>query len=380
MSKWISRQSLLIDYTLSALARRGGRSLGLLAVYAGVVFLLASTMLFTLALRREAGAILAHSPEVLVQKLKAGRHAYLTQGDLGRLGRLRGVSRIEGRKWGYFFDPVFGATYTLMAQSSDSPGRGSIHVGDGVARTRGLSTGDTLALRSAAGGLHVFTVERLFSPESSLVAADLVVMHPADWGAFFELPDDVFTDAALSVVNPLEVQSVARKVADRLPETRVILREEILRTYEALFDWREGLLLALAGMAVAAFAILTWNQASGLSADERREIGILKAIGWDTRDVLTMKLWEGTLISGVAFSLGTLGAYVHVFHFEAALVAPVLKGWSVLYPRFVLAPSVDAVSLLTLGLLTVLPFTLATLVPAWRAAITDPDEVMRGTT
>ncbi|MBK8596456.1 MAG: FtsX-like permease family protein [Holophagales bacterium] len=380
MRNWISRQALLADYTLSALARRRGRNLALFTVYAGIVFVLASTMLFTHALRREAHALLAHSPEVLVQNLKAGRHAYLTQGDLDRLGRLRGVSRIEGRRWGYFFDPVFGATYTLMAPASESPGRGDLHVGDGVARVRGLSTGDTLALRSAAGELHVFTVKKVFSSESSLVAADLVLMHPADWEAFFQLPGGVFTDAALSVVNPLEVRSVARKIGERLPETRVILREEILRTYEALFDWREGLLLALASLAVAAFAILAWNQASGLSADERREIGILKAIGWDTRDVLTMKLWEGGLISGAAFSLGTLGAFVHVFHFEAALIVPVLKGWSVLYPRFVLTPSVDAVSLLTLGLLTVFPFTLATLVPAWRAAITDPDEVMRGTT
>ncbi len=380
MRSWISRQALLADYTLSALARRGGRNLGLLAVYAGVVFVLASTMLFTHALRHEAHALLAHSPEVLVQKLKAGRHAYLTQEDLDRLGRLRGVSRIEGRRWGYFYDPVFGATYTLMAPATDSPGLGSIHVGDSVARARGLSAGDTLAVRSAAGQFHAFRVERVFSSESSLVAADLVVMHPADWEAFFQLPGDVFTDAALSVVNPLEVRSVARKIGDRLPETRVILREEILRTYDTLFDWREGLLLALAGMAVASFAILAWNQAAGLSADERREVGILKAIGWDTRDVLTMKLWEGGLISGAAFSLGTFGAYVHVFHFEAALIVPVLKGWSVLYPRFVLTPSVDAVSLLTLGLLTVFPFTLATLVPAWRAAITDPDEVMRGTT
>jgi ABC-type lipoprotein release transport system permease subunit len=380
MSRWIRRQGLLLDHTLSALARRGGRSLGLLAIYAGVVFVLASTMLFTHALRREASAILAHSPEVLVQKMKAGRHAYLTQAELDRLGRLRGVSRIEGRKWGYFFDPVFGATYTFMAPSSEVPALGSIHVGDGVARARGLSAGDTLALRSAAGGLHVFTVKKVFSSESSLVAADLVVMHPTDWDAFFQLPADVFTDAALSVVNPLEVRNVARKIGDRLPETRVILREEVLRTYETLFDWREGVLLALASMAVAAFGILAWNQASGLSADERREIGILKAIGWDTRDVLTMKLWEGALISGTAFSLGFLGAFLHVFHFEAALIVPVLKGWSVLYPRFVLTPSIDAVSVLTLGLLTVLPFTLATLVPAWRAAITDPDEVMRGTT
>ena len=46
-----------------------------------------------------------------------------------------------------------------------------------------------------------------------------------------------------------------------------------------------------------AFAILAWDKASGLSAEEKREIGILKAIGWETGDIIRMKLWESLLIA-----------------------------------------------------------------------------------
>ena len=62
----------------------------------------------------------------------------------------------------------------------------------------------------------------------------------------------------------------------------------------------------------------------------------------------------------------------------AVLFAPVLKGWATLYPRFALAPAVDGVQLLTLALLAVVPYTVATLVPSWRAAIADPAAAMRG--
>jgi len=55
----------------------------------------------------------------------------------------------------------------------------------------------------------------------------------------------------------------------------------------------------------------------------------------------------------------------------------VLKGWSVLYPRFSLAPQVDVAQIATLCFLTVLPYVAATVVPVWRAATLDPDEVMR---
>jgi hypothetical protein len=68
-----------------------------------------------------------------------------------------------------------------------------------------------------------------------------------------------------------------------------------------------------------------------------------------------MKTWEGLLISLTAFLLGFIAAYVHVFHFDAAVFEPVLKGWSVLYPRFTLVPTVDGLQIATLFFFTVFP-------------------------
>ena len=49
-----------------------------------------------------------------------------------------------------------------------------------------------------------------------------------------------------------------------------------------------------------------------------------------------------------------------------------------LYPRFELMPVIDGFQVATLFFFTVFPYAAATLVPIWRAAITDPDSVMRG--
>jgi ABC-type lipoprotein release transport system permease subunit len=379
MTGGFARQARLLDYTLRALGRHRARNLALLAVYTAVIFVLASVMLFAQALKGEAAALLQHSPEVLVQKLAAGRHALASTADLAVVGDVRGVSAASGRLWGYFFDPVAAANYTLMVPPDRPPGARQVVIGDGVARARGLAAGNPLALRSPSGALHAYTVERVLSDASSLVSADLILMNEVDYRSFFELPAGVFTDLVFTVTNPQEVRTVATKIAAKLPGSRVILREELLRTYESLFNWREGLLLAVAGLSLLAFVILAWTKAAGLSADEAREIGILKAIGWDTTDVLQMKLWEGLLVSGFAFLAGYVAAHVHVFHLGAPLLAPLLKGWATLYPRFDLAPTFDGLQLLTLGLLAILPYTLTTLVPSWRAAITDPDAAMRGT-
>jgi ABC-type lipoprotein release transport system permease subunit len=126
-----------------------------------------------------------------------------------------------------------------------------------------------------------------------------------------------------------------------------------------------------------AFIIFAWDKASGLSAEEKKEIGILKAIGWETSDVILMKFWEGTVISLSSFLAGIILAYFHVFFTSSTLFEPVLKGWSVLYPEFRLTPFLDGAQVMTLFFLSVLPYTVATIVPSWRAASVDPDSVMR---
>jgi ABC-type lipoprotein release transport system permease subunit len=377
MNAWIEKQKYLIDFTLSSLARRKAKNLGLLLVYALIVFLLASVMLFTHALRQAATQVLAGAPEIVLQRMVAGRHDLIPPGYLERIGRIRGVQQKEGRLWGYYYDPVVKANYTFMVPNHQDIAAGTLFVGAGMARARGLAVGNVISFRSYSGQLFSFTIAGMLPSDSELVSADLVLMSEADFLAFFAIAAGHFTDIALSVANPLEVRNIASKLAQQFPDARPILREEILRTYESIFNWREGIVLALASLTILAFAILAWEKASGLSADEKREIGILKAIGWETGDVLKMKFWEGALISQAAFLIGYLAAYLHVFRFSSSLFAPVLKGWAVLYPRFELSPVIDGFQVATLFFFTVFPYAAATLVPIWRAAITDPDAVMR---
>jgi hypothetical protein len=58
-------------------------------------------------------------------------------------------------------------------------------------------------------------------------------------------------------------------------------------------------------------------------------------------------------------------------------VLPALLGWSTLYPPFRPGLAVGAYQVATLFFLVVFPYLVATVVPAWRAATTDPDLVMR---
>lgn len=382
MRSWLTRQRHLVDYALSAMARQRAKNLGLLLVHGLLVFALASVMLYASALRQEAATLLADAPDVVAQGLRMGRHAMSTAEDVEKLRGMRGVQSVEGRLWGYLYDTSTAANYTLQVPSAQQaaellPPAGEAVVGEGVARLRRVGVGQRIYLVAPSGEFLNLKVRAVLPASAASVSTDMVLLSEPDFRRFFRLDPQEFTDIALRVRNPKEVDKVAEKAGLALRRHRIVTRADLLRTYESLFSWREGLMLALLAAAVLAFGILAFDKASGLSAQERREIGILKAIGWDTRDVIHMKLWEATLIAATAFLGGCLAAYVHVFVFGAPLLTPVLQGWSVLFPRLVLAVSIDGLQLSTLALLAVLPYLIAIVIPIWRTASSDPDAVMR---
>jgi ABC-type lipoprotein release transport system permease subunit len=378
METWIQRQKNIIDFTLSSLLRRKRKNAALVSVYTVVVFLMASVIFFTHAIRREASLVLEGAPEMIVQRMIAGRQDPIPIHYAEKIQKIRGVGSVRGRLWGYYYDPVVGANYTLVVPEGDPPEEGSIRVGQGLARTRLLDVGDEMEFKAYDGVILNLAVRDTLPEESELISSDLVVVSESDFRRLFGLAPGYVTDFGLAVRNQREQSTIAEKIAGLLPDTRIILKEELLRTYDAIFNWRGGLMLLILFGAVLAFIIFAWDKASGLSAEERRETGTLKALGWETSDVILLKFWEGLAISLSAFFTGIILGYIHVFFMSSALFEPVLKGWSVLYPKFKLTPFVDPYQIVTLFFLTVVPYTVATIIPSWRAATIDPDSVMRG--
>ena len=357
--------------------RRKGKNGALLLVYTLVVFILASVLFCAHALRREADLVLQSAPEIILQRILTGRNLPVPIAWGAKIRQVNGVISVVPRLWGYQYDSVYRANYTLMVPLENPPETGSIDMGSGIAKMRGAAGGDIISFAGHDGQPRIFTIRNILDKESQLLTSDLILLSEQDYRDFSGIPTDQATDFALVVRNPKEYSTIAEKLVRIFPDSRPIIRTEIQRTYDAVFNWRSGLLIVIFSAAALAFIIFAWDKATGLSAEERKEMGILKAVGWETSDILLMKFWEGAAISLTAFLAGVILAYVHIFFTSASLFAPVLKGWSTLYPNFRLTPFLDFGQLATLFFLTVVPYTISTIVPSWRAATTDPDAVMR---
>jgi len=384
----MERHRKILEFALSSLFRRKFKNFGIVVIFSLVVATLASILFLTFSLKREASNLLTGAPELIVQKTAGGRHDLIPLKYGDAISQITGVGEVVPRYWGYYYDSLTDGNYTVIGHAGKNPtlpmlsGRlpikkGECAIGKGIADARMTGLDNDIFLVDGKGKSISYHIVGIFQAKSKILTNDLIVLSKEDALTLLGIPLDRATDIVVTVFNESEVNVVARKIRDILPDTRPIMREEIIRTYDSVFNWRSGMTLTMFMGALLAFCILAWDKATGLSAEEKREIGILKAIGWETSDILELKLWEGTAVSLTSLLTGLIAAYIHVFLSGAGMFRPVLSGWSVLFPGFHPIPYIDPYQIFSLMFCTVVPYVASTIIPTWKAAITDPDAIMR---
>ncbi len=384
----------ILAYALAALARRKARAFALGGGLAFGVALVAAVVFLTEALRAEAERAHAAHPDIVVQRLVGGRPTTIAAADRAKLEDIPSVRTVTPRVWGYVFVPALQGNVTIIGTPKNAPpisiangvlergrdvtpGEHEMIAGVELARFLGMRPGDELALPSADPRTRPMKLVGTFRSSLDLWTADVIICDDDDARALLGIPNDEAADLAIALANPAEARVVAGTIVERLPGARVIERDLLERVYHLSYGRRAGLVLGASIPALLALLVLAWDRASGLGPDERREIAILKAIGWSTSDVLWSKLFESMLVGAAATALGLLLAYAWVFWLGAPGLRPALVGWSVLYPRAALTPAIDIAQLLGITLAVLGPFVLLSIVPAWRASIADPMETMR---
>jgi len=377
MSEGLNRHLRVARYTIGSLRRRWRKNVAVVGVYALVIFALASVVFLTQSLTQESVASLHSSPEIMVQRLSAGRHGLTPVADAAALATITGVGAVVPRRWAYLTDPATGETLLLRVAEDARLREHEAVAGAEVLRRRGVAVGGVLTLRGQTGESVGLTITRVAETSTPLESAALITVSETAFRALSGMPDGQAMDLALRVRNRRELPTIAAKIGESHPAARPIIRDELVRTYTSLFNWRSGVIVAVLLVPVLAFILFAWDKAAGLSPDERREIGILKAVGWETADVILLKFYEAVAVSLAAFVLGSGLAIAALVLLGLPAVLPTLLGWSTLYPTFRPAPALGAYQMATLFFLTVFPYLVATVVPAWRAGTTDPDLVMR---
>ena len=247
----------------------------------------------------------------------------------------------------------------VVAGDLDDLGRSGIFLYEPTARSLGLGVGDRFDLTFAATGKRALEIIGLFD-DKTLVGSDyLVSLSTYDRNFPDRVDSNILIKAAEGV--PLErARAAIAAIADDYPNVEVENQAEARQTYASRIDQLLGLVTALLALSLI-IALLGITNTLALSVHERtREIGLLRAVGMERRQVRAMICHEAVIIAALGAALGLAIGWIFARAFVVALE-----------PEGITAFTVPGAQLLTYLAAAVLAGMLAALPPARRAARLD---------
>ncbi|QAY78595.1 lipoprotein-releasing ABC transporter permease subunit [Sphingosinicella sp. BN140058] len=306
-------------------------------------------------------------------------------------GRVEGVLVRGMQRQDILANPTLKGKVSAGSLESLQPGSNNVAIGARLAEALGATVGGQISLISPEGRSTPFgTVPRIVSYNVSAIFE--VGVYDYD-KAFVVMPiQDAQTLLMLGdAVGMVEIQTVD---ADRVGEILEPLRP-LISGRAVIADWRSlnsSLFEALQVERVAMFVVLSiiilvavFNILSSLIMLVRaktRDIAILRTMGASRRAMMKVFMTVGVSIGALGILAGlVLGAIFLFFRQSVVNFIQLVTGQNLWDPsiRFLteLPSKTDPFEVTAIVLMALLFSFLATLYPAWKAASTDPVQVLR---
>lgn len=388
----------LIQYAINAILRQKSKNFFILNIFILLTFLLTSIFFISNSIKYELNSTVEALPQITVQKIKAGKSYDIDTSVVDDILTITGVTDAVARVWGYYYFENVGVNFTIVGLDAyenqykksfenivkkfdlnELSENSSMIVGQGVYESlkKGYYLQNYFNFIKPDGSIKKLTIAGTFNSNIQLESNDVIIMSKENAREIFDINEDKTTDIVVKVANPEEISTISQKIKLMYPDTRVVTSEDFKVSYQNIFNYKSGIFLTIFIISLFTFFMIIYDKSSGLSSEEKREIGILKAIGWTVDDVLKEKFYESFIISFLAYMIGIISAFAFVYLFQAPLLRDVFVGYSELKTTFELPFVFDFQTLFLVFFLSVPIYIAATIIPSWRTATLETDEVIR---
>ena len=362
-----------------------------------LIFLLASTSFITASLEKEVLNTLKGQSDFIVQKIRSGRAVDTPSAWIEEIQKLPGVSivspRIQGKYYlsdnqKYFtiigvdfFDEQIVENLQLIFATLDIKSfleKEQMIVGQGVRdymQTHHYK--EYYNFLTPLGKVKKVSIYKNFPQSTNLLSNDIILM-PADLAReVLGIKETMVSDISLSVPNEAERDNIAFKLKSLHFDARIIAKSDMKRAYENFYNYKSGIFLLLFILSLSTFMLILYQRYTMVGGSDKKEIAILRMLGWSIKDILKLKLYETLFIGIFSFMLGVVLAYIFIFFFNAPLLRDVFLGFSNLVIEPTFQPVINFGEIISLFLFFLLPFVFSIIIPVWKVAIIDPYEGMK---
>jgi len=260
--------------------------------------------------------------------------------------------------------------------------RGDVIVGVGLAREFRLQPGVRFSLSINTSKL--LRVAGIFDSNATIWSANLILMSFEDASDLFRIRG-MATDI-LIYTRPGYASILAKEIQEKMesfnpgqvePPLRVQDKTLVKRYFQRGFNFKAGVFSALYTVAFA-LAVPALLIVSGFGQTERRkEIGVIKATGWQTQEVMEMVTLENLIVSLMSAPLAILSAMAWLKWFNGAFIVQFFIAEIGLMAPFPVPSRFLPLPCLFAFLFAVVLTMVGSLYSTWKTATVPPVEAMR---
>lgn len=386
----------LFEFALCSMSGRRSKFIFVYIILTLLMLLCFSVFFVTASLRAESSYGSDSVPDITVTMNKGGRNELINISRADEIILIPGVAYAEPAYFGLYAFDYLKANLTIVGidpfaqQYSRAFEKAVRQHGNILTQERWMITGEKLADNLKAiynkdafsfakpdGTYLELPIEGTFAPQSRLMSASTVITDIESAKEILGIPDGKAVQISVYVGNPEETDNISQKLSTLFPDTEITTKAVQQAAVSNLFDFRSGIFMLVFAVSLFTFFIIVFDRASGLNMEERREIAVLKAVGYTPSDIIRVRFYE-TLITAVsAFATALPLALLYVYGAQAPFMKPLFTGYSYMRPDFILPFVLPAKEIALTFMATVPVYAAAVIIPAWRASVTDAQESLR---
>ncbi len=391
------KNSVFFNFLFLLLIKHKSKHIAIFIISILIVFLISSVLFISNSLKKEVFSTLNNQSDFIIQKTNNGKIFDTPISWVDDFSSINGVKNVQQRVYGLYYFMPENIYFTIVGVDlfeehtnknikellsilniSDFLRNDSMIIGNGIKKIfdkyHYFDSYDFKLLDKQSLNVKIF---KDLPQEANLVANDLIIMDINLAKKILNIDEENSTDIVLNVPNDLEKQNIKEQLILKHSNIRILQKENLKKEYENMFNYKGGIFLVLFIVVIFTFILILYQRYSMISSSDKKEIGILKAVGWSIKDIIKLKIIENFIVGFMAFIIGVVFAYIFVFIFNAPILRNIFIGFSNVQNDFILNANIEFSTLITLFLFFIIPFLSAVLIPVWKIAVIDANESMK---
>lgn len=391
------KNSVFFNFLFLLLSKHKSKHIAIFIISILIVFLISSVLFISNSLKKEIFSTLDNQSDFIIQKTNNGKIFDTPISWVEDFSSINGVKNVQQRVYGHYYFMPENIYFTIVGVDlfeentnknikellsalniSNFLQNDSMIIGNGIKKIfdkyHYFDSYDFKLLPKQSLNIKIF---KDLPKEANLVANDLIIMDINLAKRILNINEENSTDIVLNVPNDLEKQNIKEQLILKHSNIRILQKESLKKEYENMFNYKGGIFLVLFIVVIFTFILILYQRYSIISSNDKKEIGILKAVGWSIKDIIKLKIIENFIVGFMAFIIGVIFAYIFVFILNAPILKNIFIGFSNVQNDFILNANIEFTTIVTLFLFFIIPFLSAVLIPVWKIAVIDANESMK---